>query len=174
MDNVSGRRKKRRARGRCGRGRLSHIYGTQTALKELLEANPAEYLGAGHAAGEKCDLGVLVKILYVYLLRTPTSRRRERSSQARTARRNAGTSSAGREINGEKPCIYLGFKRGVTRERWKELFDKQDLDGMLDSLERFDVKAGDTILIEGGMPHAIGAGCFLVEIQEPTDFTIRC
>ena len=44
---------------------------------------------------------------------------------------------------------------------------------MLDSLERFDVKAGDTILIEGGMPHAIGAGCFLVEIQEPTDFTIR-
>ena len=39
---------------------------------------------------------------------------------------------------------------------------------MLDSLERFDVKAGDTILIEGGMPHAIGAGCFLVEIQEPT------
>ena len=32
---------------------------------------------------------------------------------------------------------------------------------------------GDTILIEGGMPHAIGAGCFLVEIQEPTDYTIR-
>ena len=80
----------------------------------------------------------------------------------------------GAKLNGEKPCIYLGFKRGVTRERWKELFDKQDLDGMLDSLERFDVKAGDTILIEGGMPHAIGAGCFLVEIQEPTDFTIRC
>ena len=42
---------------------LSHIYGTQTALKELIEATPAEYLGAGHAAGEKCDLGVLVKII---------------------------------------------------------------------------------------------------------------
>ena len=99
---------------------LSHIYGTQTALKELIEANPAEYLGAGHAAGEKCDLGVLVKIID--------------SSERLTIQR---------EINGEKPCIYLGFKRGVTRERWKELFDKQDLDGMLDSLERFDVKARD-------------------------------
>ena len=78
---------------------LSHIYGTQTALKELLEANPAEYLGAGHAAGEKCDLGVLVKIIdsseRLRYRRTLTSRRRERSSQARTARRNAGTSSAG-------------------------------------------------------------------------------
>ena len=28
-------------------------------------------------------------------------------------------------------------------------------------------------LLKGGMPHAIGAGCFLVEIQEPTDYTIR-
>ena len=156
---------------------LSHIYGTQTALKELLEANPAEYLGAGHAAGEKCDLGVLVKIIDSSERLTiqahpdiPTARALFSSPHGKT---ECWHILGGREINGEKPCIYLGFKRGVTRERWKELFDKQDLDGMLDSLERFDVKAGDTILIEGGMPHAIGAGCFLVEIQEPTDFTIR-
>ena len=32
---------------------------------------------------------------------------------------------------------------------------------------------GDTILIEGGMPHAIGAGCFLAEIQETSDVTYR-
>ena len=156
---------------------LSHIYGTQTALKELIEANPAEYLGAGHAAGEKCDLGVLVKIIDSSERLTiqahpdiPTARALFSSPHGKT---ECWHILGGREINGEKPCIYLGFKRGVTRERWKELFDKQDLDGMLDSLERFDVKAGDTILIEGGMPHAIGAGCFLVEIQEPTDFTIR-
>ena len=28
-------------------------------------------------------------------------------------------------------------------------------------------------MIAGGVPHAIGAGCFLAEIQEPTDYTIR-
>jgi mannose-6-phosphate isomerase len=28
-------------------------------------------------------------------------------------------------------------------------------------------------LVEGGVPHAIGSGCFLVEIQEPTDLTLR-
>ena len=156
---------------------LSHIYGTQTALKELLEANPAEYLGAGHAAGEKCDLGVLVKIIDSSERLTIQAHPDIQTARALFSSPHGKTECwhilGGREINGEKPCIYLGFKRGVTRERWKELFDKQDLDGMLDSLERFDVKAGDTILIEGGMPHAIGAGCFLVEIQEPTDFTIR-
>ena len=44
---------------------------------------------------------------------------------------------------------------------------------MLDCLHKFEVEPGDTFLIEGGIPHAIGAGCFLVEVQEPTDFTIR-
>ena len=156
---------------------LSHIYGTQTALKELLESNPAKYLGAGHAAGEKCDLGVLVKIIDSSERLTiqahpdiPTARALFSSPHGKT---ECWHILGGREINGEKPCIYLGFKPGVTRERWKELFDRQDLDGMLAALERFDVREGDTILIEGGMPHAIGAGCFLVEIQEPTDFTIR-
>ena len=53
------------------------------------------------------------------------------------------------------------------------LFEAQDIAGMLNCLHRFDVNPGDTLLIEGGVPHAIGAGCFLVEIQEPTDYTIR-
>lgn len=33
----------------------------------------------------------------------------------------------GREIDGEKSCIHLGFNPGVTR---KELFDRQDLQGI--------------------------------------------
>lgn len=43
----------------------------------------------------------------------------------------------------------------------------------LDCLHKFPVKEGETFLIRGGIPHAIGAGCFLVEIQEPTDYSIR-
>ena len=44
---------------------------------------------------------------------------------------------------------------------------------MLNSLHRFPVSVGDTILVRAGTPHAIGAGCFLLEIQEPTDYTMR-
>ena len=74
---------------------------------------------------------------------------------------------------GEPACIYIGFKPHVTRDYWKSLFEKQDIKGMLDSLHKFQVKPGDTILVKAGVPHAIGAGCFLLEIQEPTDYTMR-
>lgn len=43
---------------------------------------------------------------------------------------------------------------------------------MLQCLHRSRVGPRDTILIEGGVPRAIGAGCFLTEVQEPTDYTI--
>lgn len=70
-------------------------------------------------------------------------------------------------------AVYVGFKEGITREKWKHLFEKQDIQGMLSALHRFEVKAGDTILVKAGSPHAIGAGCFLLEIQEPCDYTMR-
>ena len=55
----------------------------------------------------------------------------------------------GREINGEKSCIYLGFKEGVTEEKWSELFYKQDINGMLNCLHRFEVSTGDAFIIYG-------------------------
>lgn len=68
--------------------------------------------------------------------------------------------------------VYLGFRPGITRERWIELFQTQDVEGMLSCLHRFEVKAGDMIFVEGGVPHAIGAGCFLAELQEPSDLVV--
>jgi mannose-6-phosphate isomerase len=79
----------------------------------------------------------------------------------------------GREIEGEKSAIYMGFKKGVSPDLWKELFLKQDIDGMLNCLHRFEVNPGDAFMIYGGVPHAIGRGCFLLEVQEPTDYTMR-
>ncbi len=79
----------------------------------------------------------------------------------------------GRELQGEKSCIYLGFKEGVTSAYWENLFRTQNIQGMLDCLHRFEVKEGDAFMIYGGVPHVIGSGCFLLEVQEPTDYTMR-
>lgn len=68
--------------------------------------------------------------------------------------------------------VYLGFKKGITKEYWKYLFDIQDIEGMLACMHCFSVKRGDIIFVAGGVPHAIGAGCFLVEMQEPTDLMV--
>jgi len=71
-----------------------------------------------------------------------------------------------REIDGEKPVVFMGFKKHVTKEIWKAHFDSQNIAGMLDCLHKIEVKAGDAFMIYGGVPHAIGAGCFLMEVQE--------
>lgn len=67
-------------------------------------------------------------------------------------------------------CVYLGFKPGVTRERWRQAFEAQT--GLLDMLHRVPAKSGDFVFVDGGMPHAIGAGCFMVELQEPSDLMV--
>lgn len=73
----------------------------------------------------------------------------------------------------ENACVYLGFQEHVTKAYFKELFERQDVSAMLDAMHCFRVSRGDVILVTAGTPHAIGAGCFLLEIQEPTDYTMR-
>ena len=73
----------------------------------------------------------------------------------------------------EGASVYLGFREGITEDIWRELYFKQDIDGMLGAMHKLSVKRGDTILVTAGIPHAIGKGCFLLEIQEPTDYTFR-
>ena len=67
-------------------------------------------------------------------------------------------------------CVYLGFKPGVTREKWRTAFETQR--GLLDMLHRIPVAPGDFVFVDGGVPHAIGGGCFMVELQEPSDLMV--
>ena len=66
--------------------------------------------------------------------------------------------------------VYLGFKPGVTREKWRTAFEAQR--GLLDMLHRIPVAQGDFVFVGGGVPHAIGGGCFMVELQEPSDLMV--
>lgn len=69
-------------------------------------------------------------------------------------------------------CVYLGFKEGVTKSEWKEAMLKQDSDELLSMICKVPVKRGDFIFVDGGIPHAIGAGCFIIELQEPSDLMV--
>ena len=79
-------------------------------------------------------------------------------------------------------CVYLGFKPGITREKWVAAFNRlnnrgiersgQSHNELLDGLHRVPVKPGDFVFVDGGVPHAIGAGCFMIELQEPSDLMV--
>ncbi|NLV58541.1 MAG: mannose-6-phosphate isomerase [Clostridiales bacterium] len=156
---------------------LSHLVETGETLKEWIQADAEAILGGEHVKQHGSQPGVLVK-----LIDSAERLTIQVHPDRQTARTLFGSPYGktecwhilgGRDMNGEAPCVYLGFVPGITREKWRMLFEAQDIPGMLACLHRFEVKPGDTVLIEGGVPHAIGAGCFLAEIQEPTDYTIR-
>lgn len=147
------------------------------SLARLISQNPSGYLGKEHARIYDSSPGILVKVIDAAERLTiqvhPNRKTAAELFDSRFGKTECWHILGGREVDGEPPCVYLGFRPGITPEYWEELFRRQDTEGMLDCLHRFPVAPGDTILVEGSVPHAIGAGCYLVEIQEPTDFTIR-
>lgn len=164
------------------------------SLRELIESDPEAYLGIRKPSGEGGKLpeggaapgvskmpgggtGVLVKLIDArerLTVQVHPDREKAQSLFHSPYGKTECWYILGDGAEGEEPpCVYLGFQEGITKERWMELFARQDIEGMLGMMHRFEVKKGDMILVQGGVPHAIGAGCFLAEIQEPTDFTIR-
>ena len=71
--------------------------------------------------------------------------------------------------------IFYGFKDGVTMEQFEKAIAESESSKtvMEDLLNSFEVKPGDVIYIPAKMVHAIGAGCLLLEVQEPSDFTVQ-
>lgn len=71
--------------------------------------------------------------------------------------------------------LYFGFKDKITKEQLSELEERSEVekDIMGNLLAGVEAKVGDIWLIKAGLIHAIGAGCTIVEVQEPTDFTIQ-
>ncbi len=71
--------------------------------------------------------------------------------------------------------IYFGFNRYVSKEELSRLEIESEsnpsvMEGILTSVP---ARVGDVWLIKAGLVHAIGAGCTIIEIQEPTDYTIQ-
>lgn len=146
-------------------------------LKDLIACDSAAYLGDRHVEKHGGQMGVLIKLIdsaeRLSIQVHPDKKRARELFHSDYGKTECWHILGGRIVNGESPSLYIGFRPGITREKWRRLFDRQDIAGMLDCMHCFEVKKGDTFLIEGGTPHAIGAGCFLAEIQEPTDYTIR-
>ena len=66
--------------------------------------------------------------------------------------------------------LYVGFKKDYTKEE----IERHLKDGsVLETLNFFKVKPGDTYIINPGTIHAIGAGVRLIEIQQNSDLTYR-
>jgi mannose-6-phosphate isomerase len=66
--------------------------------------------------------------------------------------------------------LYSGFSQAITPEQYlKSLEDNT----FINYLQRHEVKSGDVFFLPAGRVHAIGAGCFIAEIQQTSNITYR-
>jgi len=72
--------------------------------------------------------------------------------------------------------IYSGLNRSITPEEYERLATAEPVNGhspMQDVIATHEAHQGDLYFLPAGRLHAIGAGNFLVEIQETSDITYR-
>lgn len=150
--------------------------GESAYLRDLIAGDPVAFLGEDIAA-RYCDTGLLVKMLDSLERLTiqvhPDKQFARRYFNSDFGKTEGWYVLGGRQVEGEDSYVLLGFREGVTRESWADKFRRQDIGGMIGSLHKIRVEPGDVFIVNGGVPHAIGSGCFLLEIQEPTDYTMR-
>jgi mannose-6-phosphate isomerase len=149
--------------------------GDPVTLKSALEAFPAEMLGPSHVREFGTNAALLVKLLDA-AVRLMVHAHPSKKFAAEHLGSCFGKTEAwfvlGTRPDQEDPFVLIAFREEVSRGRFRAMIDAQDVDSMIGVLHRVPVRAGDVVYVRAGLPHAIGGGVFMVELQEPTDYSI--
>ena len=137
-------------------------------LRDAITADRDAFLGPG-----RTEAGLLVKLLDAGE-RLPVHCHPDRAFAARHLGSHHGKTEAWVivETRGGSADVGLGFRDEVDRATLARWVDEQDVDALRASLNALTVTAGDVVYVPAGAPHAIGEGILMVELQEPTDFSV--
>ena len=145
----------------------------------LLAGDPEYFLGAAHVKKFGAQPQLLVKFLdsgtRLHFQVHPTREFAQRVLGAPSGKTEAYYVLGVRDAAAAEPVghIYVGFQRPPTPAQLRDLIVTQNIAAIEACFDPIPVRPGDTFLIPGGTPHALGAGLFLVEIQEPSDLVVR-
>lgn len=160
-----------------GQSQILTSSGQKLNLRSFLQENASEILGDSHIKKYGANPGVLVKLLdsaiRLPIQVHPTQELAQKYFNSRFGKTEAWVVLGTRKIDGVDPYILLGFREGVSRETFAQMINEQDIKALEQCFHKISVREGDVFLVEAGIPHAIGQGCFMLEIQEPTDITLR-
>ncbi len=158
-----------------GIGQAQTVNGEVYTMAALYTTDPVLALGADHVAAYGAQPYLLVKLLdsamRLHIQAHPSVAWARQHLHA-----NSGKTEAWwiLQTRSSDAYVYMGFQAPPTPAAWKAMIDQQDLAAIEGCFAPIPVKAGDILLVEGGVPHAIGPGITMIEIQEPTDYVVRC
>ena len=67
-------------------------------------------------------------------------------------------------------ALYCGFSQPIDADEYVRRVEDNSI---MEVLKRYNVTAGDVFFLPAGRVHAIGAGCFIAEIQQTSNITYR-
>jgi mannose-6-phosphate isomerase len=145
-------------------------------LADAIQLDPEGVLGKQHIQMHGTELGMLIKLLDAkkqYTLQAhPTRAIAKQLWGSDVGKEESWYVMGTRQDTREPPCILLGFKPGITQAIFEDCYRRGDLKTLLDFCHKVPVRVGDVFHIGGGVPHALGEGCFVLEVQEPSELTV--
>lgn len=148
---------------------ISRVAGTDLYFDDLLREYPAQLLGS------RKTFGVLTKILDS-AVRLPVQAHPDKAFSRRYFHSAYGKAESW-VVLATRPgaCLYFGFRDALQKAEFADAVarSKTDKNAMVPLLNRVPVQTGDVFFVPARMVHAIGAGCLILEVQEPSDFTIQ-
>jgi mannose-6-phosphate isomerase len=160
-----------------GLSRVQLPDGSHPFLRDLIQEHPLFWLGKEHIERFGASTDILVKYLdsairlHIQVHPLPEFSKRYLNS-------DKGKTEAWivLQVRPEPDMgyIYLGFQHAPDEAEWSRIIRQQDIQAMEACFERISVQPGDVFIVNGSTPHAIGPGILMIEIQEPSDFVVRC
>jgi mannose-6-phosphate isomerase len=138
-----------------------------TTIRDLVQSRANELLG--NALGPRHQFPLLVKFIDAHQVLSVQVHPDD--AKGRLLANDNGKTETWVILDTEPgSLIYAGLKHGVSRDELAAAIQAGSVERLLHA---FEPSAGDSILIEAGTVHAIGAGVLLAEIQQMSDATFR-
>jgi mannose-6-phosphate isomerase len=141
-------------------------------LRDLFAADPESFFEPEHLAAHGPEPAVLLKLLDAGE-RLPLHFHPDGTFAAEHLGSRHGKTEAWAILEAEPGAtVHVGFARDLGADELAALVDAQDVEGLTRLMNRLPVAAGDAIFVPAGLPHVIGEGILLLELQEPSDLSL--
>jgi mannose-6-phosphate isomerase len=153
------------------------VDGRTIALADLLAESPERVAGPEIVARYGATTALLLKLLdagwRLPVHGHPTREFARRVFDSQFGKAEAWVVLATRQMPVQpSPRVWLGFRDDMTRDELALLIERQDGEALRAAMNEIPVEPGDAVFVRPGLLHATGAGVFLIEAQEPTDFSV--
>jgi mannose-6-phosphate isomerase len=141
-------------------------------LADLFAAEPEVFFEPAHLAAYGADPTILIKLLDAGE-RLPLHFHPDERFASEHLGTQHGKTEAWVILEAEPgAAVHVGFTSDLGEDELAEAVAAQDVDALIAELNRQEVAAGDAIYVPAGLPHVIGEGILLLELQEPSDLSL--